>query len=125
MKLWRTAVLVGTLTLLLVPASAIADDVHIKLRLSHVGSDEDRKLKVAGRLHLLDDVGEACKSTRQIFIERKKNGEWDKPIPDETDEDGYYRKRIADKAGRYRISAPEILGTSCETVHSAWKRHSH
>jgi hypothetical protein len=109
----------------LLPGSAIADDVHITLGFSHKGTGADRKLEVHGKLHLLDGAGNACRANRRVFVIRKRNDKLKVLTSETTNQNGRYSIIVADKAGRYRIDAPAILGTDCESDKSAFKRHKH
>lgn len=109
----------------LLPGSAMADDVHITIGFSHEGTGADRKLNVQGKLHLLDDAGNACRADRRVFVLRKRNEQWKMLTSETTNQNGRYSITVADKTGRYRIDAPAILGTDCESDRSAVKRHKH
>ena len=108
---------------LAIPGSALADDVRITLRFSHTSTEGDR-LKIAGRFHPLS--GENCQTNRRVFVQHKGSDGWRfLQQSDTTDDDGRYRLKVADKQGAYRVIAPAILLTSCESDRSKVKRHKH
>jgi hypothetical protein len=106
------------------PSSVIADDVHITMRLSHKGTGENRRLRIAGQLHLLSE--ESCHTNRRLFVQRKGEEGWGKALKTKTTNDnGRYWFTVADRPGRYRVIAPSVLLTPCESDKSAVKRHRH
>lgn len=118
-------VVVSSLALgaLLLPSAASATDVHITIGFSHVQRDSGRKLRVAGELHLYSGSSASCSQNRHVAVQRKKSAGWKTIAHANSNDNGAYKKLVADRAGRYRVVAPATA--SCERDVSEVKRHSH
>jgi hypothetical protein len=53
-----------------------------------------------------DDEFTACAASVPVKIQRRVAGEWETVRTTTTSPTGSYRRRIPDKAGRYRVTAP-------------------
>jgi len=68
----------------------------------------------------------ACYRNVRVRIQRRVSGEWRTIDATFTNDTGFYRKRIPDRAGRYRAVAPkvELANDICRRAVSAVVRNA-
>jgi hypothetical protein len=81
---------------------------------------------VASGLVSADDGFSACVQSVPVKIQRRSSGSWHTVGGTLTQLDGFYRARIPDRAGRYRVRATQTVlasGDICGRATSGIRRH--
>jgi IPT/TIG domain-containing protein len=89
-----------------------------------------RHLVARGTVSLTDsaDTTTECFAGVPVKIQRRASGHWKNVGSTTTNDNGVYKKRIKDKAGRYRALAPKVPLTApdfCSKAKSPTRKHSH
>jgi hypothetical protein len=88
-----------------------------------------RHLVARGKVSSTEDPAFTdCAAAVPVKIQRRVSGHWKTVGRTTTTDSGAYRKRIADREGRYRATAPKVSiasGDVCWRAVSPVRRHSH
>jgi hypothetical protein len=88
-----------------------------------------RHLVARGKVSSTEDPAFTdCAASVPVKIQRRVSGHWNTVGSTTTTDTGAYRKRIRDRAGRYRALAPKVAlasGDVCWRAVSLVRRHSH
>lgn len=89
-----------------------------------------KHLVARGTVSLNDaaDTTTECFAGVPVKIQRRVSGHWKNVGSTTTNDNGAYKRRIKDKAGRYRALAPKVALTApdfCSAAKSPTRKHSH
>jgi hypothetical protein len=89
-----------------------------------------RHLVARGKVSLTDaaDTTTECFAGVPVKIQRRVSGHWKNVGSTTTNDNGAYKRRIKDKAGRYRALAPKVTlasGDVCSKAVSPTRKHRH
>lgn len=89
-----------------------------------------KHLVARGTVSLTDstDTTTECFAGVSVKIQRRVSGHWKSVGSTTTNDNGAYKRRIKDKAGRYRALAPKVALTApdfCSAAKSPTRKHSH